>query len=126
MSSVEAVWTIRFGWSAGQPEDWEKGVLALFSNQMVGGDSVMAYIGHYTIDGDRISGQLTIMRHDYAESSKADYKDQELRFEVELEGTHSSDEIIGRLVGQGRKDASFIMKRLAPLPVSSAANITHK
>jgi hypothetical protein len=126
MSSVEAVWTIRFGWLAGRQEDWEKGVLALFSNQMVGGDSVMAYVGNYAVDGDRVSGQLTIMRHDYPESSKADYKDRELRFEIGLEGTHSSDEITGRLVQEGRKDASFIMKRLAPLPVSSAANVTHK
>jgi len=125
MGSVEAVWTIRFGWLTSRQESWEKGVLALFSNQMVGGDSVMAYIGNYAIDGDRISGQLTIMRHNFPESSKADYEDQELRFEVAFEGTHSGDEIIGRLVQQGREDARFVMTRLASLPASSAPNITH-
>lgn len=123
MSSVEAVWTIRFGWLADQQEDWEKGVLALFSNQMVGGDSVMAYIGNYTVDGDRISGQLTIVRHDLPEDRKTYYKDQDLRFDVALEGSYSTDEIVGRLVKKGRKDAKFTMKKLAPLPISSASDL---
>jgi len=126
MNSLEAVWTVRFGWPAARQEDWERGVLALFSNQIVGGDSVMAYVGNYATDGDQISGRMTIMRHNYPEGSKADYEDQELRFEVAFEGTHSSDEIIGRLIRQGRPDASITMQRLAPLPASSAVNITQK
>jgi len=126
MSSLEAVWTVRFGWPAARREDWEGGVLAFFSNRIVGGDSVMAYVGNYDTDGDQISGRMTIMRHNYPEGSEASYEDQELRFEVAFEGTHSSDEIIGRVMLQGRPDASITMKRLAPLPASSAANMTQE
>jgi hypothetical protein len=118
MSSVEAVWTVRFGWLAARDQDWEAGVLALFSNRMVGGDSVMAYVGNYQIDGDNISGKMTIMRHNYPEDSRAHYEDHELRFEVTFEGTHSNDEIIGRLIRPGRADAKLAMKKLAPLPTS--------
>jgi len=116
MSSLEAVWTVRFGWSAAPRQDWEGGVIALFSNRLVGGDSIMAYVGNYETDGDQISGRMTIMRHNYPEGSKADYEDQELRFEVEFDGACSNDEIVGRLMQLGRPDANFTMKKFAPLP----------
>jgi hypothetical protein len=123
MSSLEAVWTIRFGWSATRRQDWEGGVVALFSNRLVGGDSVMAYVGNYESDGDQIRGRMTIMRHNYPEGSKADYEDQELRFEVAFEGTRSNDEITGHLRQRDRPDANFTMRKFAPLPETNATNI---
>jgi len=118
MSSVEAVWAVRFGWVTAREQDCERGVLALFSNRMVGGDSVMAYVGNYETDGNEISGKMTIMRHNYPEDSKAQYKDHELRFEVAFEGTLSNDEIIGRLMRPGKADAKLFMRKFAPLPVT--------
>ena len=76
----------------------------------------MAYVGNYEIDGDQISGEITIMRHDVPEEHRADYKDHELSFEVALEGTISSDEINGRLMRPGKADAKLSMRRFAPLP----------
>jgi len=118
MSSVEAVWAVRFGWRVAPDQDCEGGVLALFSNRIVGGDSVMAYVGNYETDGDQISGEMTIMRHNVPEDSKADYKVHELRFEVALEGTISNDEIVGQLMRTGKADSKFSMRRLAPLPAT--------
>jgi hypothetical protein len=118
MSSVEAIWAVRFGWVEAEEQDWEGGVLALFSNRMVGGDSVMAYVGNYATDGDQISGQMTIMRHNLPEDGKAHYKDHELRFEVALEATLTNDEIVGRLIRPGRADAKLAMRRFAPLPAT--------
>ena len=118
MSSVEAVWAVRFGFLAAWKQDWEGGVLALFSNRIVGGDSDMAYLGHYETDGNQISGEMTIMRHNIPEGSEADYKARELGFEVTFEGTLSNDEMIGRVMRPGKKDAQFIMRKFAPLPVS--------
>lgn len=116
MSSVEAVWAVQFGWRVAPDQDCERGVLALFSNRMVGGDSVMAYVGNYETDGNQISGEMTIMRHNVPEDRNADYKEQELRFEVAMEGVISNDEIIGRLMRPGKADSKFSMTRFAPLP----------
>ena len=118
MSSVEAVWAVRFGRLLAPRHDGERGVLALFSNRMAGGDSIMAYVGNYETDGRQITGNLTIMRHDCAEEDRAGFKDHELRFDVGLEGTISDDEIIGRLMRPGKADAQFSMRRLAPLPAT--------
>ena len=76
----------------------------------------MAYIGNYETDGDQISGEMTIMRHNVPDDRKADYKDHELRFEVALEGTISNDEIVGRLMRPGKADSKLSMRRFAPLP----------
>src|SRR5688572_18103144 len=86
MTKVEAVWAVRFGRLLGPEHDAEGGVLALFSHRMAGGDSIMAYVGNYETEGSQISGNLTIMRHNYPEDDQALYKDHELRFEVALEG----------------------------------------
>ena len=118
MSSVEAVWAVQFGTLMAPDQDREGGVLALFSNRMVGGDSVMAYVGNYQTDGTQITGKLMILRHNYPAGSDADYKDHELRFEVALEGTFLDDEISGRLMRQGKADAKLFMRKIAPLPVS--------
>ena len=118
MSDVEAVWAVRFGRFWTSQQDGEGGVLALFSSRMAGGDSVMAYVGNYEIDGSQISGNLTIMRHYYPEDDQANYKDQELRFEVALEGTIADDEITGRLVRPGKADGRFSMRKLAPIPTA--------
>ena len=118
MSSLEAVWAVRFGRLVASHQDGERGVLTLFSNTMAGGDSIMAYVGNYDTDGTRISGNLTVMRHDYSEDEKARYQDHELSFDVALEGTISDDEITGRLVRPGKADAKFSMKKLAPLPIA--------
>lgn len=118
MSNVEAVWAVRFGSLLGLQQDAEGGVLTLFSNRMAGGDSIMAYVGNYETEGSQISGNLTIMRHNYPEDDQALYKDHELRFEVALEGTISNDEITGRLVRPDKADAKFSMRRLAPLPIA--------
>jgi hypothetical protein len=118
MSNVEAVWAVRFGRLVAPQQDGERGVLALFSHGMAGGDSVMAYAGNYETDGSQISGKLTIMRHNYPEDDRAIYKDHELRFEVALEGTISDDEITGRLVRPGKADTKFSMRKLAPLPIA--------
>ena len=116
MSNVEAVWAVRFGRLVAPQQDGERGVLALFSNRMAGGDSIMAYVGNYETDGNQITGNLMIMRHDYAEDDEARYKDHELRFDVGLEGTISDNEIAGRLVRPGKADAQFSMTKLVPLP----------
>ena len=116
MSNVDAVWAVRFGRLVAPQQDGERGVLALFSHRMAGGDSIMAYVGNYETDGSQISGNLTIMRHNFPEEGQAHYKDHELRFEVDLEGTISDDEITGRLMRPGKADAEFSMRRLAPLP----------
>ncbi len=118
MSNVEAVWAVKFGSLWAQPEDGEGGVLALFSNRMAGGDSIMAYVGNYETEGSQISGNLTIMRHNYPEDEQANYKDHELRAEVAFEGTISGDEIIGRVARPGKADTKFSMRRLAPLPTA--------
>jgi hypothetical protein len=118
MSDVEAVWAVRFGRFWTSQQDGEGGVLALFSNRMAGGDSVMAYVGNYETDGSQISGNLTIMRHDFPEDDQASYKDHELRFEVAFDGTIADDEIIGRMVRPGKADGRFVMRKLAPLPTA--------
>jgi hypothetical protein len=118
MSNVEAVWAVRFGSLWAQPEDREGGVLVLFSNRMAGGDSIMAYVGNYETAGSQISGNLTIMRHNYPEEDQANYKDHELRSEVAFEGAISDDEIIGRVVRLGKADTKLSMRRLAPLPTA--------
>jgi hypothetical protein len=116
MNSVEAVWSVRFGWLMAREQDWEAGILALFSNRMVGGDSAMAYLGNYETDGDQIVGKMAIMRHNYPYGSSAQYKEHELHFEIALEGTVSTDEIVGRLMRPGKADAKFSMRRFAALP----------
>ena len=118
MTDVEAVWAVWFGGLWAQQEDGERGVLALFSHRMAGGDSIMAYIGNYETDGSQISGNLSIMRHNYPEDDQASYKDHELRFDVALEGTISDNEITGRLVRPSKADAKFSMRKLAPLPIA--------
>ena len=118
MSNVEAVWAVRFGRFWTSQQDGEGGVLALFSNRIAGGDSIMAYVGNYETDGSQFSGNLTIMRHYFPEEDQANYKDHELRFEVALEGTISEDGIIGRLVRPGKADGRFSMRKLAPLPTA--------
>ena len=118
MSDVEAVWAVRFGRFWTSQQDGEGGVLALFSNRMAGGDSIMAYVGNYETDGSQISGNLTIMRHDFPEDDQANYKDHELRFEVAFEGMISDDEITGRMLRPGKADGRFSMRKLAPLPTA--------
>ena len=120
MSNEEAVWAVRFGRFWTSQQDGEGGVLALFSNRMAGGDSIMAYVGNYETDGSQFSGNLTIMRHNYPEDDQAQYKDHELRFEVALEGMISDDEITGRLVRPSKADTKFSMRRLAPLPLAKS------
>ena len=120
MSNVEAVWAVRFGRFWAPQQDGEGGVLALFSHRMAGGDSIMAYVGNYETDGSQISGNLTIIRHNYPEDDQAHYKDHELRFDVALEGKVSDNEITGRLVRPGKADGRFSMRRLAPLPLAKS------
>lgn len=118
MSNVEAVWAVRFGSLWAEHEDSEGGVLALFSSRMVGGDSIMAYVGNYETEGSQISGDLTIMRHNYPEEDQANYKEHELRIEVAFEGTISDNEITGRVMRPGKADTKFSMRRLAPMPAA--------
>ena len=122
MTNVEAVWAVRFGWRMAQEQDCEAGVLALFSNRMVGGDSVMAYIGNYETDGKQIIAKLSIMRHNYPSGGKGHYEDHELHFNVALEGTVLDDEIIGSMMRPGRADANFSMRRFAPLPAPNMSS----
>ncbi len=114
MSSIEALWVVRFGAPGTAERDLDGGCLVFETGRILGGDSGYAYLGHYDLANGEISGTLTIIRHNlHVESIYG----PETRFDLKFDGKRVGDDTIqGRLIKPGFPDAVLILRRLAPLP----------
>lgn len=114
MSSIEAMWTVRFRGPGGAVGDLNGGVAIIESGRLMGGDSGYAYIGPIKVSGESVTGTLKIIRHDpNIESIFGDVDE----FEIGFNGRRVSDtRIEGELLFQGHAAAGFFMNRLAELP----------
>ena len=106
--SVEACWTVRFG-----PAN-DGGVAVLESGRIYGGDSGYAYLGSYEVDGERVAGRLTIIRHNPQIRS---IFGNAARFDLSFAVSRISDDSYrGALNAPGLPNAQLTLNRLAELP----------
>lgn len=114
MTSLEAMWTIRFDAPLGESFELRGGVAVIESSRLFGGDSGYAYLGNVDVEGDAIRGSLRIIRHDPNIQSLFGDVDE---FDLSFEGRRLSDDRIeGRLQVRGFPPGVFFMQRLAELP----------
>lgn len=64
MTSVEALWLVKFGDYETPNEARNGGVLVLETNRGFGGDSGYAYIGTYEVSGDNFEADVSISQFD--------------------------------------------------------------
>jgi hypothetical protein len=115
MTSVEALWTVRFGAEGTPVDDLEGGVAMFESGRIFGGDAGFAYIGNFELKDGRFTGALRILRHHPEWRSL--YGMMEDAFELSFAGTLvTEDEIVAKLMRPGFPDAKLLLRRLAPLP----------
>lgn len=115
MSSIEACWTVRVGDPRQRFEDLNGGVAVLESNRIFGGDGGFAYLGTYEVNGQELTAELQIIRHDpQVESMYGDALDT---YSIILAARRVGDNLIqGVARRHGFPDAQVIMRRLAELP----------
>lgn len=116
MTSIEALWSVRFGTSDYDIEDLEGGVMVVETNRIYGGDSIYAYSGDLKVDRDSVVGKLSVVRHNWSEGTQSLYGTQERMFAITFVGERDGvDRVAGRLVREGFPDAFFVMTRLQNL-----------
>lgn len=59
MADIDGLWAARFATPAGAGA----GVVTLKDGRALGGDSMMAYVGDYTLNGDQIEVKLQVTTH---------------------------------------------------------------
>ena len=116
MSSVEALWTAKYGTAEYNVGELEGGVIIIETGKIYGGDSIYAYRGDFTVNADIVEGNLTMYRHNWADGSQSLYETQEASFSSLFIGTRQGDDqISGKIVRQGFPDAFFQLTRLQNL-----------
>lgn len=114
MSSIEAMWTVRFESPDGAEMELRGGVAVFESGRLFGGDSGYAYLGGYEVKGDTVSGSLTVLRHDPTIISVFGDVD---RIEGFFNATRTSDDhMSGTFLSAGFPAASVELRRFAELP----------
>src|SRR4028119_1223261 len=105
MSSLEALWTLRFDAVGGENFELGGGVLIIETGRLFGGDSGYAYVGSLDDTGSSVSGTVRIIRHDPTITSIfGDFDELTAKFS----GHRISDtKIVGQLHAGGGPPASF-------------------
>jgi hypothetical protein len=117
MSSIEALWTVRFGAVGADVSEMNGGVAVMESGRMFGGDSAYAYLGKFNIEGSKVTGTLTIIRHNFSPDFASIYGTNEKHFPLTFSSTRVGDDrIVGRLQRKGYPDADLVLDRLSSLP----------
>lgn len=118
--SVEGMWKFQSG-SVGEPGllRWG-GIVVLESGRVFGGDSVMAYLGNYTVDRGRIEADVRswTWNFDVGEVENVFGMTGAIDYIVKLTGDHDGRTIIGTLHPEAAPDfrLSCRMEKIADLP----------
>ena len=120
MSSLEALWTIRFDAPGGDESNLRSGVVIFETGRVFGGDAGYAYVGTFEVDGTNIRGAARILRHDPTiHSIFGDGEDFQITFDCERV---SDTRMEGRFTYSAGKGGTLAMTRLVDLPSCSAAS----
>lgn len=120
MPSVEGLWKFQSG-SAQEPlvPRWG-GVVVLESGRVLGGDSVMAYVGTYEIkhDGIRANVRSWLWNNDVGEVENVFGMGGKIDYMVDMIGQRDGDVIAGTISPEGAPDFKlmFKMEKIAELP----------
>lgn len=116
MSSVEALWTAKYGTAEYNVGELEGGVIIIETGKVYGGDSIYAYRGDVSVTGDAVEGDLTMYRHNLAPGTQSLYGTQEDSFTSHFVGSRQGDDVIvGKLLRDGFPEAFFQLTRLQNL-----------
>ena len=116
MTSVEALWTAKFGTAEYSIAESEGGVAIIETGKVYGGDSIYAYRGDISVNGSAVDGNLTMYRHNWSEGTQSCYGTQEASFTSHFVGSRQGDDVIsGKLLRNGYPDGFFQLTRLQNL-----------
>lgn len=109
MSSIEALWLVKFGdWTA--PNSANNGGVIIFeSGSAFGGDSGFAYVGNYDLANDKLIGEVTATKFDpeMTDVWGIGYNEAKMKVELERDG---DERMVGRLTLEGQSLPVFLVR----------------
>lgn len=116
MSSIEALWLVKFGDFEIPNQAGNGGVIVFESGKAFGGDSGYAYVGRYEVSGDNFTAELDIIQFNDEMGDVFGLNSSEFTVTVNL--TRSGDLMKGTMVVPERVGVSLplILQRFRELP----------
>lgn len=99
--SIEGMWGYLSGTNDEPNELHSGGILILETGKIFGGDSMMAYKGHYEADGERVTGDVDVWRWNHAQADEVEnvfgMRGHQINHKVRLNGQRVGDLIVGSI-----------------------------
>jgi hypothetical protein len=114
MPNVEGLWCFQTA-SVDEPEKFETGgVVVLETGRVLGGDSALAYVGDYQVDGPNITGVVRSYQWNpaYEVENVFGMKSPDIDYKVDLQGQCIGDLIIGHISPQGHPELALPIQML--------------
>jgi hypothetical protein len=119
MTSVEGLWCFQSA-SHTKPGVFEYGgTVVLETGRVLGGDSFLAYIGDYTVNGNEVTATVRSVQWNYAVPVENVFgMTSPIDYTVNLVGTRDGDRIDGYINPQGNPEMQLPIRMLFmhPLP----------
>jgi hypothetical protein len=114
MNSIEALWLVGFADVSAPSSIRNGGVMILETNRLFGGDSAFAYVGNYDVNGNQVSGELTITKFndEIIDVWEIGFSEIVVMFSLE----RADERMVGRMKVAGGPELPVVLTRFRDLP----------
>jgi hypothetical protein len=111
---MRGLWSLRFGMFGCTDSETRGGVIHIGEGLLVGGDSIFAYVGQWSLTGIELRATLNVTRHNWADTSMTVFGICEDVYHADcIAHAITPDLFEGRIQRQGKPDARLTMRRMA-------------